>query len=73
MRFYYCCLFIIVRLNVEKLVKLGLNPGPLYGQLSRGYNITMSDGHVVCFYSQMFTKLFRSHHQVCYLINQVEK
>lgn len=33
--------------NVEKAVSLGINPGPLYGKLQRGEEVTLQDGTVV--------------------------
>lgn len=35
------------KLNVEALKKLGVKPGPIYGQLKSGKDVTLDDGTIV--------------------------
>ncbi|MDT2757805.1 ribonuclease Z [Enterococcus asini] len=35
-------------LQVDKLLALGIKPGPIFGQLKRGENVTLPDGSQIC-------------------------
>jgi ribonuclease Z len=35
------------KLNLEKLKLLGVKPGPIYGQLKSGKDVTLDDGTIV--------------------------
>lgn len=37
----------LLRLNANKLMEMGIKPGPLYGRIKRGESVRSSDGRLV--------------------------